>query len=405
MHHVLKKSFIIFLIILFASFIGWTFLGKFRQEGFSGAAKEKINNMYSANVVFANSIYSIVVTDSNNVPIATFYTTPVTLATLSNISTVSFVGESSKPLWNSSKATITIDTVGNTYTVTCTLSDGTLMTFVGPYSSGSTAPASKKSAPTTPGSTTPSSQQKSNYENYNHFNGSSYPTIFYGPNGGTAKIMNAAGIYTIILTDGNGKTMTYTQKSSNSGVNVITKTTWQGPNGTTANVIHGNNGNYLIKIAKSDGTTTIYYPTDGASSDNSSNNNSSSNLQPTRNPNPANWQSWADWFNSSQNSSTSSQSQNSNNKYSNYLPQGIPGSAIPSGSEDMYILKSEVVPPVCPICPAANCNSNNKKCPPCPACARCPEPSFECKKVPNYDSMNDSILPQQVLPGYSTFGM
>ena len=115
MHQVLKKSLIIFLIILFAAIIGWTFLGMSWKEGFSGAAQEKINNMYSANVIFANSIYSIVITDSKNVPIATFYTNPVTLATLSNISSVTFNGESSNSLWSSATATITIDTVGNTY--------------------------------------------------------------------------------------------------------------------------------------------------------------------------------------------------------------------------------------------------------------------------------------------------
>jgi hypothetical protein len=44
--------------------------------------------------------------------------------------------------------------------------------------------------------------------------------------------------------------------------------------------------------------------------------------------------------------------------------------------------------------------------PPCPACARCPEPSFECKKVPNYKSSESQrILPQAVLTDFSSFGM
>jgi len=71
---------------------------------------------------------------------------------------------------------------------------------------------------------------------------------------------------------------------------------------------------------------------------------------------------------------------------------GIPRNRIPRGQENLYILKSEIVPPICPACPNVNCNNNNnsesKKCQPCPACARCPEPSFECKKVPNYNSTN-----------------
>ena len=79
---------------------------------------------------------------------------------------------------------------------------------------------------------------------------------------------------------------------------------------------------------------------------------------------------------------------------------GIPRSRIPRGQEDLYILKSEIVPPICPACPSVNCNnsskSEDKKCQPCPPCARCPEPSFECKKVPNYNSkglMNQLPIP------------
>ena len=31
--------------------------------------------------------------------------------------------------------------------------------------------------------------------------------------------------------------------------------------------------------------------------------------------------------------------------------EGIPFSQIPSGSENLYVLKSKIVPPVCPRCP------------------------------------------------------
>jgi hypothetical protein len=87
------------------------------------------------------------------------------------------------------------------------------------------------------------------------------------------------------------------------------------------------------------------------------------------------------------------------------LPNGIPFSQIPPGQEDMYILKSEIVPPVCPVCPQATACPRQEKCPPCPACARCPEPAFECKKVPNYSSSNDNYLPRPVLADFSQFGM
>ena len=50
----------------------------------------------------------------------------------------------------------------------------------------------------------------------------------------------------------------------------------------------------------------------------------------------------------------------------------------------------------------------NMNCPepqPCPPCGRCPEPSFDCKKVPNYASTNSEYLPVPVLNDFSQFGM
>jgi hypothetical protein len=91
--------------------------------------------------------------------------------------------------------------------------------------------------------------------------------------------------------------------------------------------------------------------------------------------------------------------------------KGIPASQIPAGQEDLYMLKSEIVPPVCPACPAMKCDGSNgggcgeKKPPPCPPCARCPEPAFECKKVPNYNSSDDNVLPRPMLNNFSQFGM
>jgi len=90
------------------------------------------------------------------------------------------------------------------------------------------------------------------------------------------------------------------------------------------------------------------------------------------------------------------------NSSSNYASH----SQIPPGDEDLYILKSQVVPPVCPACPPVMaCPSSKEKCPPCPPCARCPEPAFECKKVPNYSGQNDSYLPQPVMSNFSQFGL
>ena len=56
---------------------------------------------------------------------------------------------------------------------------------------------------------------------------------------------------------------------------------------------------------------------------------------------------------------------------------GVPRSRIPAGQEDLYILKSEIVPPICPACPNVNCgnnasNSDAKKCQPCPPMCEMP---------------------------------
>jgi len=91
--------------------------------------------------------------------------------------------------------------------------------------------------------------------------------------------------------------------------------------------------------------------------------------------------------------------------YYDTLPPGIPASQIPPGQEDLYILKSQVVPPVCPACPTSTTCPREEPCPACPPCARCPEPSFECKKVPNYNALASEFLPMPVLNDFSSFGM
>lgn len=85
--------------------------------------------------------------------------------------------------------------------------------------------------------------------------------------------------------------------------------------------------------------------------------------------------------------------------------QPIPKNQIPPGQDDLYILKSEIVPPVCPACPSSSVCPRQKPCPACPPCARCPEPSFECKKVPNYATIDSNKLPMPVLSDFSQFGM
>jgi hypothetical protein len=137
------------------------------------------------------------------------------------------------------------------------------------------------------------------------------------------------------------------------------------------------------------------------------------------------------------------------------------GSNMPPGSEDLYMLKTQALPPSNPPGAAyygsdkksdtketdtketdtketdnkrkSNKKDSNKKgfgsspdldayntsnpsptqcgckpavVPPCPPCERCPEPSFDCKRVPNYNSAAiNQYLPQPMLADFSQFGM
>tara|TARA_B110000444_G_C18769977_1_gene561998 strand:+ start:43 stop:501 length:459 start_codon:yes stop_codon:yes gene_type:complete len=77
---------------------------------------------------------------------------------------------------------------------------------------------------------------------------------------------------------------------------------------------------------------------------------------------------------------------------------------IPNGDEDLYILKSQIVPPVCPKCPDVKKCDKEKECPPCPAPKRCPDKPFECKMMPKYSDPNVSThLPMPVLDSFDSF--
>jgi len=289
-------------------------------------------------------------------------------------------------------------------------------------------------------SATPTLTTSNPYDNYNHFDKSSYPTKFYGPNGTTATVLNKDGTYSLVITDTTGKTTIYSV-SAPSADTTITQTTFYGPNGATAKITKDNNGNYIINVTMPDGKTSIYTVT-----------TTQGQTVPPPPPSQEDITSTKSTFSLGQGYSSLSSSGSTGYDYSSSLPKGIPKSLIPKGQEDLYILKSEVVPPVCPACPACyrgmssgssnsgltpgsqgaatgNVSGNSAsgsnattsggsfldsfsnnymestKCPPCPPCARCPEPAFDCKKVPNYNSINNSYLPMPVLSDFSNFGM
>lgn len=241
-----------------------------------------------------------------------------------------------------------------------------------------------------PAKDTPYHPGVSNYNNtsttYFGSTGTTFPTgsaalafegnvTYYGPNGGKATL-NANGQNTLTVTSADGVTTVYTGLPSSNGY----ITTYNGPNGGKAVIVTQPNGNKALQVTDAHGSTVTYTSNNG----NNSNNNNA--------------------MNSLYNMFSSNSNRNENN-YNHVYSTEIPRSQIPPGQEDLYILKSEVVPPVCPACPASTTIPRQEKCPPCPACARCPEPAFECKKVPNYSAVNSSYLPIPVLNDFSTFGM
>lgn len=278
--------------------------------------------------------------------------------------------------------------------------------------------------------------QNTKYDNYNHNNKTSYPTMYYGPNGATAKLVSSSGVYSVIVTDGNGNASTYTvntnnNTTSNTNVNTntntaskttnsakATTTTYYGPNGGKASIVN-TNGATAIQVVDSNGNVTTYISqnpqTYNPSYDNTNPNvtySSGTNYNAAYAQGPYGGSAGSVQGPAGNTAAyvqgpagNTAVATNNTNPYYSTMPRGVSGSQIPSGQENLYILKSEIVPPVCPACPASSACPRQEPCPACPPCGRCPEPSFECKKVPNYNSISSEYLPQPVLSSFSSFGM
>ena len=259
--------------------------------------------------------------------------------------------------------------------------------------------------------------------------------MFYGPNGSSAKIMNTHGIYLVIVTDEYGNTNTYNPKKPHT-TNKET-TTYHGPDGGTASIMKGPKGNKLIKVIDANGNTIIY----------SSTNTQTYNTN-IDNPLPVQTSSCSSDFNcayggdevmtyvgkpddnskaypkpyptmpaGSKDSYPVKPSLNDDGKYNKYLPKGIPKTMIPPGNEDLYILKTEIVPPICPACsPPIVINPPTKSPPLTPPTSSNNNPLYNrqmdtdalysYKKVPNYGAgSSNPYLPVPVLSNFSSFGM
>lgn len=278
------------------------------------------------------------------------------------------------------------------------------------------------------------------FDNYNHFNGSSSPTtngvIYYGQNGGIAKIItNADGTQSLQVTLSSDSspvlfntptstTGSPTATSSSSAISSLlspffNQNTFYGPNGNTATIVNTQQGQ-TIQVNTNNGTMTFtqtmpssnitstqYYGSTGTPIDTSS-YTLGYNQQPSTNYNGVSAGAITGPRGNSAfyaqgprgNTVVGTGTVDNSNPYSGSLPPGIPRSQIPAGEEDLYILKSQVVPPVCPACPVSSGCPRDKPCPPCAPCARCPEPSMTCKAVPNYDVIGNTD-PNSGISGYN----
>ena len=292
-----------------------------------------------------------------------------------------------------------------TQTLTVTLATGqTPLIFTSTQSGYSTS------------STTNSSSMAEGYTNYSNSN-TGTATTFSGPMGDTATILTTAngqkavnvqtseGAYTF----GSSGSIYNPNNTSNTGLNSTqyygstgspiqtgdTALAYQGPYGGSGVAVSGQNNTAYYAEGPQGNSVSGVYP---------NNNTNDVNAGAVTGP-----QGNTAFYASGQNGTVAGVTTNSSNNYnySNELPPGIPKSQIPAGSEDLYILKSQVVPPVCPMCPQCVSSSNaaDKSCPPCPAPSRCKYPPVTCKAVPDYNNIEDQYLPSPVLNDFSQFGL
>jgi hypothetical protein len=368
----MKGKFLFLFVILLLALILGSFLGG--RGYFEGMVNNSSNQTYYG----PNGSTAQVSPDSNGSNSLVITYTDGTTATYSINNPASISTDSTYTGPNGSSAKFQTNADGS-ITVVVTHANGDVHTYTLNSSNASTNDSTNNSSS--------ASSTNSTYDNYNHYKGTSLPNIFYGPNGGTARVIETSNNNTLVITNKNGTTEIYYINTDKSNSSV---TSYYGPNGGSAKIITDSKGKQAVEITTQDGTKIVYYADNVYTYNNSQDD--------TINQYSADTNATGSDYNTAYDSSA---------YYSG--SQGVTRAQIPPGQEDLYILKSQVIPPVCPKCPdqLLQCpnNSDTTKCPPCPPCSRCPEPAFDCKKVPNYNSFNQDFMPVPVLNSFSTFGM
>lgn len=375
---------LILFIILLLGLILCSFLG----------SKGYIEGMESGSIYYGpNGASAIVQTDSNG--------NNTLVVTTSNGTNTTYVSSntSSDTYTSPNGATATMQSGSNGNAVQITDSNGNVILTLTKNENTENVTATTQNGTTV-----------ANYDNYNHYNGTSYPSIFYGPNGGTAKVNQTPNNNTIVVTNKNGTTEIYYIDKNGTDPNM---STYYGPNGGSAKIITDGNGKQAIEITTPNGSKIVYGGDDVYTYNSQDDTINQYDVNANATGSDINASTYYGPYGGQATTVTgpagNTYSSYDSSAYYNSLPPGIPRSQIPSGDEDLYILKSQVVPPVCPKCPDLIVQSSDtfdvNKCPPCEPCGRCPEPAFDCKKVPNYKAFNQNYMPVPVLSDFSTFGM
>ena len=239
---------------------------------------------------------------------------------------------------------ITYDT---TPTSTTTTSNRGTVTYTGPY--GTTATLTTMGGITELAVTFRNNSSSIFYIDKNDTTGTVYIDS-YGDKAVVSTVNN-----TIVVTTRHGEVLTYTKVSGNvTSYSPYTSSYSSTPSYTSTSVTNQNTGNTVGSVTGPN-DNTVYY--------------------------------------------------SENSGYVNGKP--ITVNNVPPGDEDLYILKSQVVPPVCPVCPpqiVKKCEKE-KECGPCPI-QRCPTAPFKCVKQPDYSNPEiKQYLPIPVLNSFSTFGL
>jgi hypothetical protein len=311
-------------------------------------------------------------------------------------------------------ATVVTSTTGQTINVN--LAGGQTIVFTQSSSGSSGSSSSSSNSTSTFGGF---------FDNYNHYSGSGSSTqlqngtVFIDGSGNSISVtVNIDGTQSLQLIQVNQTTPVIFTTTPPPSTTATANTFYANPPlKMTATVITDGNGQSALKITLANGQTIVF--TQSGSSNISSTQYYGSTGSPIQTGSTSTSYYGASagavtgpqgnsayYAQGPQGNTVAGTTSGSSYNYSSSLPQGIPRSQIPPGQEDMYILKSQVVPPVCPATTVITSDPDKEaKCSPCPPCSRCPEPSMTCKAVPNYNSIGSDYLPQPVLSDFSSFGM